>query len=97
MREQLPDFSKEQPVTDLHAFSPAKMDLPAAESLVKDLSAVFRESPEIYTSSISLTATNNRNWYVNSEGSATTYEDSSASLVSWRRRRRLTEACCRIG
>jgi hypothetical protein len=82
MREQLPDFSKEQPVTDLHAFSPVKMDLPAAESLVKNLSAVFREAPEIYTSSASLTLTNNRNWYVNSEGSATTYEDSSASLVA---------------
>jgi hypothetical protein len=82
MREDLPDFSKEQPVTDLQSFSPVKLDLPGAEKLVKNLSAVFRQAPEIYTSSASVTLSDTRNWYVNSEGTATTYEDSSASIVA---------------
>jgi hypothetical protein len=81
-RENLPDFSKEQPVTSLEPFLPVKMDLPKAESLVKTLSAVFRQSPEIFTSSASLTLTDTHNWYLNSEGSATTQEDSGATLVA---------------
>jgi len=81
-REELPDFSKEEPVTALQPFSPIKMDLPKAEALVKNLSAVFRQSPEIYTSSASLTVADTRNWYVNSEGSASTDEVSSATLVA---------------
>lgn len=81
-RENLPDFSKEQPVTDLQPFTPVKMDLPRAESLVKNLSAVFRQAPEIYTSSASLTVTNTRNWYVNSEGTATANDDAATNLVA---------------
>jgi hypothetical protein len=82
MREILPDFSKEQPVTDLQAFASIKLELPQAESLVKNLSAVFREAPEIYTSSASLTVTATRNWYLSSEGSATTSQDTGAIFVA---------------
>ena len=53
-RENLPDFSKEQPATALEPFAPIKMDLAQAEALVRNLSALFRQSPEIYTSSASL-------------------------------------------
>jgi hypothetical protein len=81
-RENLPDFSTEQPVTALDAFSPSKLDLSKSETLVKHLSAAFRQSPEIYTSSASLTLTNTRTWYVNSEGSSATRQDSGAILVA---------------
>ena len=81
-RENLPDFSKEEPVTALQPFSPIKMDLAKAEALVKNLSATFRQSPEIFISSASLTVADTRNWYLNSEGSATTDEVSAATLVA---------------
>ena len=81
-RENLPDFSNEQPVTALDAFTPTKIDLARAEALVKNLSAAFRQSPEIYTSSTSLTLTDTRTWYVNSEGSAATRQDSGATVVA---------------
>ena len=42
-RENLPDFSKEQPITSLEPFAPVKMDLAQAEALVRNLSAVFRQ------------------------------------------------------
>jgi hypothetical protein len=81
-RENLPDFSKETPVTSLEPFSPIKMDLPRAETLVKNLSAVFRQAPDIYTSTTSLGLTDTRTWYLNSEGTAATQEESAATLVS---------------
>src|SRR5208282_836040 len=81
-RENLPDFSKEQPATSLEPFSPIKMDLTQAETLVRNLSALFRQSPEIYTSSASLTISDTRSWYLNSEGSAVTEETSGATFMA---------------
>ena len=81
-RENLPDFSKEQPATSLEPFSPIKMDLAQAEALVRNLSALFRQSPEIYTSSVSLAITDTRSWYLNSEGSAVTKETSGATIMA---------------
>jgi hypothetical protein len=81
-RENLPDFSKEQPATSLEPFAPIKMDLAEAEALVRNLSALFRQSPEIYTSSVSLGISDTRSWYLNSEGSAVTEETSGASFMA---------------
>jgi hypothetical protein len=81
-RENLPDFSKEPPATALAPFSPIKMDLAKSEALVKSLSALFRQSPEIYTSSTSLAVNDTRSWYLNSEGSAVTQETSGATLTA---------------
>ncbi len=81
-REDLPDFSKEQPATALAPFSPIEMNLAQAETLVRDLSAVFRNSPEIYTSSTSLNVSDTKSWYINSEGSAVTEESSAATFMA---------------
>jgi len=81
-RENLPDFSKEPPATALAPFSPIKMDLAKAEGLVKNLSALFRQAPEIYTSSSSVAVNDTRSWYLNSEGSAVTGETSGATLTA---------------
>src|SRR5271157_346199 len=81
-RENLPDFSKEQPATSLEPFSPIKMDLAQAEGLVRNLSSLFRQSPEIYTSSASVGVNDTRSWYLNSEGSAVTEETSGATFVA---------------
>ena len=81
-RENLLDFSKETPATVLQPFAPIKMDLVQAEALVRNLSAIFRQSPEIYTSSATLGISDTRSWYLNSEGSAVTEESSAASLMA---------------
>ena len=81
-RENLPDFSKEPPTTELAPFAPIKMNLAQAEAQVRNLSAIFRQSPEIYTSSASLAVSDTRSWYLNSEGSAVTEESTAASFVA---------------
>jgi hypothetical protein len=81
-RENLPDFSKEPAATALEPFAPIKMDLAQAETLVRNLSAIFRQSAEIYTSSVSLGISDTRSWYLNSEGSAVTEETSGATLMA---------------
>jgi hypothetical protein len=81
-RENLPDFSREQPTTVLEAPSPIKMDLVRAEALVRNLSAIFREQPEIFTSSTSLEISDTRSWYINSEGSVNTQESSAANFLA---------------
>jgi len=81
-REELPDFSKEQSATALEPLSPIKMDLSQAEALVRNLAALFRRSPEIYTSSASLTINDTCSWYLNSEGSAVTEETSGATFMA---------------
>jgi predicted Zn-dependent protease len=58
------------------------MDLAQAEALAKNLSALFRQSPEIYTSSVSLAVNDTRSWYLNSEGSAVTNETSGATIMT---------------
>jgi hypothetical protein len=79
-RENLPDFSHEQPAVELAPFAPVKMDLAQGEALVRNLSALFRQAPEIQTSNVSLNVTDARTWYVNSEGSAVTAQTSAAIL-----------------
>ena len=81
-RENLPDFSKETPVTALEPFAPVKMDLAQAETQVRTLSALFRQAPEIYTSSTGLSITDTRSWYLNSEGSTVTEQTTAASFVA---------------
>ncbi len=81
-RENLPDFSREQPTTALEPSSPVKMDLARAEALVRNLSTIFRQQPEIFTSSASLEISDTRSWYFNSEGSVTTQESSAANFMA---------------
>jgi hypothetical protein len=50
--------------------------------LVRRLSAIFRAAPEINTSSTTLTITDTRSWYVNSEGSTVTEQTSPATFVA---------------
>ena len=68
--EVLPDFSPQPPatITDLRPGPP--IDLDQAEALVCELSAVFRNTPAIATSSVGLNATEELTRYVNSEGSS---------------------------
>ena len=79
--EETPDFSIEDPYK--HEGDPA---LPAAEadtirSLTTDLSAVFREHPDIHVSSVDVRARHVRVHYVNSEGSSFIRDDPTAMVT----------------
>ena len=79
--EDIADFSSEEPFT---YFDQADPDLPrrtALEELTRDLSAAFRDLPEIFSSDVSVSAGNRRTYYLNSEGSSFIRSDPSASIV----------------
>ncbi|MCY3926670.1 MAG: metallopeptidase TldD-related protein [Acidobacteria bacterium] len=79
--EDIGDFSSEEPFT---YFDQADPDLPsrtALEELARDLSAAFRDLPEIFSSNVSASAANRRTYYLNSQGSAFIRSDPTASIV----------------
>jgi len=82
VRENLDDFSREQPATALEPPAPVPMDLARAEALARSVSALFRQQPEIFTSSVSLDISDTRSWYLTSEGSETRQEWSAANFVA---------------
>lgn len=81
-RENLPDFSQEQPTAELATASAVRIDLQQAEALVRNLSALFRQQSEIFTSTVSLEFHDTRSWYINSEGSANTQHSSAATFMT---------------
>ena len=79
--EELADLAPQEPFTHTEE---ASRDLPSVddlEDLARDLSALFRDMPHIADSQVSATATYQRTYYVNSEGSSFIRNDPSASLV----------------
>jgi hypothetical protein len=70
--EVIPDWSKEEPITVNDVLPAAVVKTAEMESLVRDLSALFKQAPEILTSSVSLNVSNEFARYVNSEGATTT-------------------------
>lgn len=66
--EELPDFSKEQPTTITEPAAPLRVDLDKAEILVRHLSGLFGEMPQISVSSVQLEASDLDMRYINSEG-----------------------------
>jgi predicted Zn-dependent protease len=70
--ENLPDFSKEEPTRTSDVLPSEKFQRSAAESLVRDLSKILGNVPDLYNSSVALSASYLRTLYLNSEG--TSYE-----------------------
>lgn len=68
--ESVADFSKTAPVSVTDAVARADLDLQKATQLVREVSAVFRQSPWIQTSRTQLLMTNRQERYLNSEGSS---------------------------
>ena len=81
--EDLPDFSKEEPVNSHE--SPVAMDLDPkrAEVLVRRLSAIFRSMPDIHRSSVEIQASNQYTRYLNSEGTEYTRTAPGVGLTAW--------------
>jgi predicted Zn-dependent protease len=69
--EQIPDFSKEPPVTAIGVRRRLQIDPSRWEKQVREWSAVFREFPEIEESSVVLEAQLTHRYLVNSEGTRT--------------------------
>jgi predicted Zn-dependent protease len=70
--ENLPDFSKEEPTRTTEVLPGAKFERSGAESLVRHLSKILGNVPDLYNSSVALNAIYSRTVYLNSEG--TSYE-----------------------
>ncbi|MGA9864346.1 MAG: metallopeptidase TldD-related protein [Terriglobales bacterium] len=77
--DDVPDFSRETPTTKMEPpeKSRAGDDL---KTLARDISAVFRNTPEIYGSSVDLEYRNYYTRYINSEGSTFTRAQTSFKL-----------------
>lgn len=67
--EELPDFSRESTLQIDDSRNPVAWNRPEAESLVRELSALFRSAPDIQSSRVELSASSVTTRYVNSEGS----------------------------
>jgi len=78
--DDAPDFSKEPAVTLTETPEPLVWDRAAEERFVKELSALFRETPGIDNSSVNLTVNSWLTRYVNSEGTSYVRSSSLASL-----------------
>jgi len=70
--EDAQDFSKEPAAHLSETAAQSKVDLAALEQLARTISAVFRQMPEIYTSSVQLECHDVYTRYVNSEGTSFT-------------------------
>jgi hypothetical protein len=79
--EELPDFSKESAVTISDVLPPAVVKLSEMEAEVRELSALFKEAPGIFTSSVSFRASNEFYRYVNSEGTSYTMREPEITMT----------------
>ncbi len=66
--EEIPDFSREEPVTSINPRESLKYNRSYWEKLVRSLSEIFKEFPSIYYSGVSFNLTTTNKYFVNSEG-----------------------------
>ena len=66
--EIIDDFTREDPAQTEDWQNEIEMDQVWAEGLVKKLSALSRQAPAVFTSSVTIQAVNTISYYVNSEG-----------------------------
>jgi predicted Zn-dependent protease len=78
--EEIADFSKASPVSITDLAPPTHFDLANATRLVRETSAVFRQTPSIQTSRVQLAMLNHQERYLNSEGSSFTRRQPRVSL-----------------
>ena len=80
--EEIADFSPAEPTTLSQMAPRREVDPDEAAALVRGLSTLFREMPDVFSSSVSLRAATVSTRYVNSEGSTYTRISPSVSLVA---------------
>jgi hypothetical protein len=70
--DDIPDFSRETTAIETEPPEKSETSFEELKNLARDLSAVFRNTPEIYISSVDLEYRNDYTRYINSEGSSFT-------------------------
>ncbi|MCE2438765.1 MAG: hypothetical protein J4F39_04980 [Candidatus Latescibacteria bacterium] len=80
--EEISDFSREAPATEVDEMAPAVLDLDAMERRARHLSALFREIPDIHTSRVRCSGSNTTVHYINSEGSSFTRTSSLLAFTA---------------
>lgn len=80
--EEIPDFSREAPTTEVFEVSPIVVNLDTLEQRARHLSALFRDMPDVYTSRVRMSGNNTRYEYVNSEGTSFSVTTSGVAFTA---------------
>ena len=78
--EEVADFHAQEPSSHFEEAVTTRLPVAELEGLVRDVSAVFVDMPEVHISTVNATMGNRRIHYVNSEGTAFTRSDPHASV-----------------
>jgi hypothetical protein len=81
-KDDAPDFSHEAAVTDIESEPALTWDPQQVQSLVKELSALFRKSPGVDNSEVRLNATVYHTYFVDSEGTSYDRRKSFVTLTT---------------
>jgi predicted Zn-dependent protease len=79
--QEVPDMTREEPLTLSDVIPAQSNDMTAAARLVRDLSMLFREMPDVFNSSVHLGANVTDVRYLNSEGTSFHYSRPWATLT----------------
>jgi predicted Zn-dependent protease len=79
--QEVPDLTQEEPLQSSDVIPPQSNDMTAAAALVRDLSTLFREMPDVFNSSVNLSANVTDMRYLNSEGTSVHYSRPWATLT----------------
>jgi hypothetical protein len=80
--DQTPDFTKETPVQIAMDAPVVHADRAQWETMARSLSALFRQMPDVYTSTVSFSATNVSVRYINSEGTSYTRREPTVTFLA---------------
>lgn len=80
--EELPDFSKEEPIKLEQPRSSMAVDVAALERLARELSAGFKDVPEVFISSVKIETRDSYTRYLNSEGTWFTRSESVVEVAA---------------
>ncbi len=78
--EEVGDFHAQEPSSYFEDADTTPLPVAELEDLVRDVSAVFVDMPDVHNSTVNATLGNHRVYYVNSEGTAFTRSDPNASF-----------------
>jgi predicted Zn-dependent protease len=80
--DETPDFTKETPVQIAMDAPVVHADRAQWETMARNISGLFRQMPDIYTSSVSFSATNSYVRYMNSEGTSYTRREPKVTFLA---------------
>jgi PmbA/TldA metallopeptidase C-terminal domain len=80
--ENTPDFTQETPVTIAMDAAPVHPDRAQFETMARNLSGLFRQMPDVNTSSVSFFASNSYVRYLNSEGTSYTRREPRVTFTA---------------